>query len=213
MCRPYIAITAFIFVSPLNQTKVTIFSGRLSTRKRMLSPWAIRGGTDSMVTEAVMDRCQRVKREAREELRKTPVLNGCDHYSSSGVIRGVPTLLYRYEQHDFHWQSLRVLLTLLGILCSQVCLDPPQWPTSLLTKSIWCEEQCLSELFLWRLLTFWFFFHLPIVILVNPCLYLLDILTSGPQEPEIFVCLFFVFVFGFGNGFSYGLLRQGFSVL
>ena len=48
-----------------------------------------------------------------------------------------------------------------------------------------------------------FFFYLPVLILVNPWLYLLDILTSGPQEPEIFVCLF-VFVLGFGNDFSYG---------
>lgn len=64
---PYIAV---ISEGPLNQAMVLIFSGRLWTRNRTSSPSATRDGTDTVVTRAVVDRCQKVKRKARRELRK-----------------------------------------------------------------------------------------------------------------------------------------------
>lgn len=70
MFSAYRPIARFIFLSLLNQAKTIMFSGRLWTRRRTLSPSTTWDGTDSMVTWAVV-RSKQVKREAKREDRAT----------------------------------------------------------------------------------------------------------------------------------------------
>lgn len=76
-------------------------------------------GTVSMITQVMVDRCQKVKMEARRELiKKIAILNGCYHQSVVVCLsRYVSSLLYGHEQIDFiDSECLIVSITILEIL-------------------------------------------------------------------------------------------------